>query len=72
MSMLHALVKAMFPSREVRVDVLPDRDAYRVSVLFTSKDLARYKYDPAGGARHLSALRPVKRHRRRLHWGRKR
>ncbi len=71
-SWLQTLVKAMFPSQDVRVDLLPDRDAYRVSLLFTARDLARYVGDPVAGAKHLRALVPVKRPRRRLHWGKKR
>lgn len=70
--MLHALVRAMFRDQKVEVAILPNSDAYRVSVIFTERDLARYRHDPAGAAKQLTALRPVKRRRRRLYWGRRR
>lgn len=72
MSMLHAIVRAMFKGQDVEVAILPNRDAYRVSVIFTERDLARYRHDYEGAAKKLAALRPLKRHRRRLHWGRRR
>lgn len=72
MSWLESLVKAMFKGQHVNVEMLPQLDAYRVSVLFTAKDLAIAARDPRHGVDKLRALVPKRRKHRRLHWGKKR
>ncbi len=65
MSFLHALVKAMFPSRDVRVDVLPDRDAVRRELANLQSDVVAAPYwTPVPKGRSIGAAAATGWHRR--------
>jgi len=69
---LERLLRARFPNQRVRVERLALRDAVRVSVEFSDRDLAElWAEDGRKAARAvLAPFEPKPRRVRRLRWGR--